>query len=301
MRISTAMLYQMGINRIGEAQGALARTQQQVATGRRIVTPADDPIGASNAVNVAASDAQNQQYAANRSLAKSALALEDGTLAGVTELIQNVKATVIAAGNPTLGNAERGFMAADLAGQLQQLMGLANATDANGDYLFAGFQSKTAPYVANPLTGADYQGDSGSRALQVSVGRQLPVADPGSAVFGSLFADINALIGVLQTPVTDSASAAALNAGLATANGAMAAGLDQVLTVRAAVGSRLAELDALDAVGADLHTQFQRTLSELQDTDYNQAISTLSQQQTTLEAAQKSYVKVMGLSLFNFL
>jgi flagellar hook-associated protein 3 FlgL len=301
MRISTGMIYQMGIARIGEAQSALARTQQQVATGRRIVTPADDPVGAAGAVNVAATDAQNSQYAANRALARSALALEDGTLAGVTELIQNVKATVIAAGNPTLGNAERGFMAADLKGQLQQLIGLANSVDANGDHLFAGFQSQTPPYVANTATGADYQGDANARALQVSVGRQLPVADPGTAVFGSLFQDLNTLINVLSTPVVDAPSAAALNSGLATAGGALDAGLDRVLTVRAAVGSRLAELDALDSVGSDLHTQFQRTLSELQDTDYNQAISTLSQQQTTLEAAQKSYVKVMGLSLFNFL
>jgi flagellar hook-associated protein 3 FlgL len=77
--------------------------------------------------------------------------------------------------------------------------------------------------------------------------------------------------------------------------------LDNALTVRASVGSRLKELDALDNAGEDRNLQYSQVLSDLQDLDYTQALTQLSQQQITLEAAQRSFVTVSGLSLFNFL
>ncbi len=402
MRISTSMMYDMGIARIGEQQSALARTQQEVATGRRIVTPSDDPIGASSAMNVSGSDAQNSQFSVNRSSAISSLALEDGILQGVTELIQDVKTSVIAVGNPMVGDTERGFMATELRARFEQLLGYANSTDGTGNYLFSGYQSGTVPFSASG-TSAAYAGDAGNRQLQVASGRQLAVNDSGLDVFQniragngsfttaaaagntgsglvstgsvldpasltrhdyqinfsvvagvttysvvdttagstlssgnpytsgnaiafdglqfevsgspangdqfsvapspnqSIFQTIGDLIDLLSTPVVGAAGAASLNNGLTAANSNLDNALDNVSTVRAAVGSRLNELDALGVVGDDLHIQYQKTLSELQDTDYNTALSTLAQQQTSLEAAQKSFVKVMGLSLFNYL
>jgi len=74
-----------------------------------------------------------------------------------------------------------------------------------------------------------------------------------------------------------------------------------VLTVRASVGSRLRELDSLNSAGSSRDIQYSQTLSQLQDVDYAKAISQLTQQQTTLQAAQQSFVKIAGLSLFNYL
>jgi flagellar hook-associated protein 3 FlgL len=50
-----------------------------------------------------------------------------------------------------------------------------------------------------------------------------------------------------------------------------------------------------------LGLQFKQTLSELQDVDYNQAISDLVRQQTNLQAAQQTFSKVAGLSLFDYI
>ncbi|MDP1634649.1 MAG: flagellin, partial [Gallionellaceae bacterium] len=77
--------------------------------------------------------------------------------------------------------------------------------------------------------------------------------------------------------------------------------LDNVLNVRATLGLRLGEIDALQVAGENLGLQFKQTLSQLQDTDYNKAISDLTQQQATLQAAQQSFTKVSGLSLFNYM
>jgi len=78
-------------------------------------------------------------------------------------------------------------------------------------------------------------------------------------------------------------------------------GLDNVLTVRASLGSRMNEVDSLKAAGDDLELSFKATLSQLQDVDYNKGISDLNQQQLSLQAAQKSFAQISGLSLFDYL
>jgi flagellar hook-associated protein 3 FlgL len=396
------MMHSMAVARINDQQSALARTQQALSTGKRINAPSDDPIGAASVLTVSGIDAQNTQFSTNRSTAKSTLSEEDGILQGVTELIQNVQAAVVTARNGTLSDKDRGFIAADLRGQLEQLLGLANSRDGAGNYFFSGYQSQTAPFSATG-TSAQYSGDSGSRQLQVAAGQQMAVSDSGLDVFQniragngtfttaatatntgsglvnagsvvapasltqhdyqinfsvaggvttysvldsttsttlssgnaytsgnaisfdgmqfnvsgspangdqfkvtpspnqSLFQTMSDLIKVLSTPATGTAATASLHNGLTAAHSALDNALDSILTVRASVGSRLNQLDALDAVGSDLHLQYQQTLSSLQDTDYNLALSTFSQQQLSLEAAQKSFAKVMGLSLFTYL
>ena len=74
-----------------------------------------------------------------------------------------------------------------------------------------------------------------------------------------------------------------------------------MLSVRAEVGSRLKEIDTLDSAGDDLDLQYASTLSGLQDLDMVKAISLFSQQQITLQAAQKSFTSISGLSLFNYI
>lgn len=301
MRISTQTLYETGAARLSELQSGLARTQQQISAGRRVLTPADDPVAAARALEVTQSQSINTQHGVNRQNAKSALGAVEGTLSGVTELLQDVKTTVIAAGNPTLSDTERGFMATELRGRLDELLGLANSRDALGNYLFSGFQTTTPAFSRDPVSGAvQYDGDQGQRLIQVDSTRQMAVSNPGQAVFQGggqdVFATLNALIVQLETPGT-----AGLDATLATANGDLDLALNNVLTVRASLGSRLQEIDALDSVGEDRKLQYSQTLSELQDLDYAQALTQLSQQQLTLEAAQKSFVKTSGLSLFNFL
>ncbi|MDP1929035.1 MAG: flagellar hook-associated protein FlgL [Thiobacillus sp.] len=307
MRISTQLLFETGANRIGDLQNRLQKTQEQIASGRRILTPSDDPVAATRALDVTQTQSINNQYAVNRQHAKNTLGQVEGTLTGVTSLMQDVKSTIIAAGNGTLSDAERGFMASELNGRLEQLLGFANSRDATGNYLFSGFQSNTAAFaqtVPPAAPGVVYNGDSGVQKLQVDATRQMAINTPGSTVFqgggqggaGDIFQTLTDLVALLNVPGT-----ANLTTGLATANSNLDLALDNVLTVRASVGVSLQELDTLDNVGADRNLQYSQILSELQDLDYTQALTQLSQQQITLEAAQKSFVKTSGLSLFNFI
>ena len=78
-------------------------------------------------------------------------------------------------------------------------------------------------------------------------------------------------------------------------------GLENILSTRASVGSRLQEIESLENMGEDLDIQYEQRLSELQDVDFAKAISDLNRQQIYLEAAQKSFATVSGLSLFDFI
>jgi flagellar hook-associated protein 3 FlgL len=304
MRISTQQIYEGGAARIGEIQSALYKTQQQVATGRNMLAPSDDPVAAARALDVAQSQSINTQFASNRVHARNTLGFVEGTLAAVTDLLLEVKTAVITAGNPLNGDTERGFIATELRGRFEAILGLANTRDAQGNALFAGFRSDAVAFVES-AAGATYQGDLGQQRVQVDANRHMAMNSPGETVFQGggqdIFQTLKGLIGLLQTPVVTAADSAALAAGLATANADLELAFDNVLTVRASLGTRLQELDALDSAGTDRDVQYSAILSEIQDLDYAKALTRLSQQQTTLEAAQQSFVKTSALSLFNYI
>ncbi|MDH6184126.1 flagellar hook-associated protein FlgL [Polaromonas sp. CG_23.6] len=126
-----------------------------------------------------------------------------------------------------------------------------------------------------------------------------PAKNAGTDVFSA----INDAIKALKTPVDNggpAAQAKVLNA-LGTANRKVTNAHDNVLTVRASVGSRLQELDALGATGDSRTLNDKSSLSNLQDLDYASAISEFYQRQTALQASQQTFVKVQQIALFNYL
>lgn len=304
MRISTNTIYQSGISKISDLQAEQSRLQTQVATGRRILTPSDDPIGSARALKLTQSQSINAQYTDNQGAAQTKLGMEDNTLQSVSDTLLSIKSSLIAAGNGSYSDTERGFVAAELQGSLDNLIALANTTDGAGHYIFSGSQTGTIPFVKT-ATGASYQGDSLQQKLQVSASRQLEVNDAGNAIFqaggSDIFKSLTDVITLLKTPVTDATSAAALTSGLNSAQSGLVNTLDTVLTTRAMVGTRMKELDALTNFGNEADLQYAQSLSGIQDLDYAKALSDISQQQTILTAAQKSFVSITGLSLFDLI
>ena len=222
----------------------------------------------------------------------------------MTNLLVSAQSTLVSAGNGSLSNTERSYIATELKGTLDSLVGLANTQDASGNYLYSGSQSSTAPFVATS-TGANYVGDSNQQLLQVDTQRQMAVNTTGDNIFqangNDVFATLSNLVTLLNTPITDAASSATLNAGLTAATNSLKGSVDNVLNVRADVGAKLNEIDSLNTAGSDRSLQYSKSLSDLQDTDYASALSDLAKQQTIMDAAQKSFVQVTSLSLFKLL
>lgn len=305
MRISTNTLYQSGLSKINDLQSQQSLLQQKISTGKRILTPSDDPVASARALELTFSQGVNTKFADTRKTADTRLGLLESSLTGVTNLLVSAQSSLVAAGNGVLSNQERGFIAAELNHSLEELLGFANTRDASGNFLYAGFKTSTKPFVPT-ATGATYVGDSNLQLLQVDSQRQLAVNVTGDNVFqangtNDVFATLSNIITLLNTPITNTATQATFTAGLATAIGNLQGSLDNVLNVRASIGGALNELDALNLAGNDRDLQYSKSISELQDLDYASALSELSKQQTIMEAAQKSFVTTTSLSLFSFM
>lgn len=182
MRVSSSTIFDTNVAMLNLQQSAMLHTNQQVASGRRMLTPADDPAAAANALLVAQADGTNTQFTTNRNAAKSSASMAEAILQNVTTLLTDVKTTTVQAGNGALSPADKQSIATELQGRLDQLVALANSTDGTGNYLFSGFQGRTIPFV-NTALGVQYMADDGQRMVQVSSSRQLAASDSGADIF----------------------------------------------------------------------------------------------------------------------
>jgi flagellar hook-associated protein 3 FlgL len=184
MRISTKSIYDNGVAQMNSLQAAQARTQQQLSTNRRMLTPSDDPVASARALEVTQAQSINAQMVTNRNNAKTLLGQEELVLKTTNELIADAKDLMVKAGNSALTDADRGTLAVELEQRLNDLIAQANFSDGAGGYLFSGFKTATQPYSPT-ATGAVFAGDDGQRQLQVGPSRFLAVGDTGTAVFDS--------------------------------------------------------------------------------------------------------------------
>ncbi len=182
MRVSTRQFQQIAIDGILDRQRELSRTQQQMVTGKRILTPADDPVAATRIHSFRESIDILEQYQANAAQVKNRLGLEESTLKGVVDTIQRVRELAVAGASGALSGAGRQSIAKEVYTRLEALLGLANTMDANGEYLFGGNRSGAPPFTESGA-GVRYLGDDGRRRLQIGPDFSVPNSDPGSDVF----------------------------------------------------------------------------------------------------------------------
>src|SRR4029453_19001715 len=182
MRVASAGLYRQVLDAIGRNQSDIARLQLQVATGKRMLAPSDDPSGTVRGMHLRNAIEQLAQFQANGARAAQRLGLEDNTLQQVVDTLQRVSELAVQSQNDTETDETRGIVTTELRSILDQLVQLANSTDGEGEYLFAGYKSNDAPFVLG-ASGVSYLGDQSQRMLQIGPSRQVAAGDPGSAVF----------------------------------------------------------------------------------------------------------------------
>jgi flagellar hook-associated protein 3 FlgL len=182
MRISTSLLYATGAGTLTRQQSDLMTLQQQLSTGKRVLTPSDDPVAASEALLVSQSVARNDQQKINQQTADSSLANLDSQLGAVNDIVQYVRDRAIQAGNGGLTAPDKQAISVDVKSQFDALLNLANTKDANNEYLFSGYKGDTQAFTGN-INGVSYQGDQGERTVQVSNTRLMSTSAAGDQVF----------------------------------------------------------------------------------------------------------------------
>lgn len=438
MRISTIQAFNSSVSGMQKNYANVTRTQEQISTGKRILTPADDPVASVRLLQLSQEEALNAQYTSNNTAAQNSLYSEEATLSSIGTVLQRIREIAVQAGNGALDSTDRDSLGTELQQREDELLSLMNGKDASGHYLFGGSQSDQQPFVRNPDGSYTYLGDEGKTNVQVASSTFIALGDNGKDLFENVFnanrvSTNHATVGVnadgtLSTgrislglvtdknaydttfpasnppaatdgigihflnstdyvvydqatlpvgfnwatynPVTPPAgqlTTGAIDTNTASTDfisyggvkvqidgvpqtgddflvnrkpdeekrsllntvsdlrkalqgsgdtqedarvirDAAAVGisnLDAVYTkvdaVRGSIGARLNTLDSTGDFIADVSLVNKAVKSDLEDLDYADAISRLSLQSTILSAAQQSYVKISGLSLFNFI
>ena len=194
MRISTSMIYNVNVANINRQQSSVLHTQQQLSTGRRVVSPSDDPVAAARALEVSQSIARVELQTKNQGTAMDALKNLDSQLGAIGEVLDYVRERVVQAGNGSLSVEDKQAIATDIRAQFDSLLNLSNTRDAEGEYLFSGYMGDTQPFSGN-IASVAYQGDQGVRTLQISNTRHIPTSVSGN----ELFMNISSVNGAFST------------------------------------------------------------------------------------------------------
>lgn len=186
MRISTLQAFNNGVQGLQRNYANAIRTQEQISTGNRILTPADDPVASVRLLQLEQQQNVLTQYNDNLTAAKNSLNQEEVTLNSVNTVLQRVQELAVRAGNGALSVEDRQSIAAELREREDELLGLMNTKNARGEYLFSGFQGKAEPFVRNADGSYSYQGDEGQRKLEIASSLDVAISDNGKKVFQSV-------------------------------------------------------------------------------------------------------------------
>lgn len=300
MRISTSQIYHQGVTAMLDTQASMAKTQLQLATGERILAPSDDPSAATRVLQLGQIIEQTAQYQRNADYADTRLGLEETVLIEVGDILQRARELAVRANNDTLSAGDRGAIAAEVRTTIDALVQLGNTQDASGEYIFAGFQVGAEPFSHDGFGNFTYAGDQGQRELQIGSNRQVTIGNPGDEVFMRVddgFGGTSDMFSALYDFATD------LEANNPSTNTItrIDSALDAMLTVRSSIGARMNTIDSQRNANDSFSLLMEQNRSELKDLDYAEAVSRFEQQLLALQASQQSFIKVEGLSLFNYL
>jgi flagellar hook-associated protein 3 FlgL len=287
MRITTRMLSDDATRQLQASTEAMSKAQEQVATTKRLNRPSDDPSQARTAVNLREAIAELTQYQRNIDVADRTLSATDAALGSAGEILQRARELSVQGANGSLSPLDRQQLGIEVGQLLGGLVEQANAKSA-GSYLFSGFRTDTAPYVA---AAGPYLGDHGVILARTAPNTALQINVTADVAFGPALAALSTLQAELAagTPVSG-ATITAIDGGI-----------DAVIAARGQTGARQNRIEETSSFLDGSLLASQKLLSGLEDADMTEAISNLSQRQATYEAALRVNARVMQTTLLDVL
>lgn len=270
-------------------------TLAQMASGKRVAKPSDDPAAAGSLVQVLSQSSQIDTYTQNATTLQSNLQLADSTLSSVVTALERASSLGINAANVTLSDSDRSAIAEELQGIQQQVLSLAN-TSSQGTFLFAGTASTAKPFLADNTSssGVTYAGNNETNSVEISAGYQVQTSVSGSDLFlnasGNVFQSLQDLITAVQS-----------NNGIETASNAVGQARSELSAQQVFYGNVMNQLTANSTVLQNESTQLSTRENTLSAADLAQAATQLVSLQTSVNAVMSAASKTMGNSLFDYL
>ena len=308
MKISTSWAQQLSLNSILDRQAQLSKTQMQLANGKKLQTPSDDPAAAARVIDLNQSINRAEQYQKNINAVRQRLTFEDGLLQNAVDILQRIRELGIQGMSDTNSPNDRSNIATEMEELNHQLVAIANTRNANGEYLFAGYKSDNQPFIQVPPPGGGYAygGDSNQRNIQIGTDRLIADGNAGDSVFGAptgssppsgpspgidnIFEAIDKFVADLRNNAPQSSSMADISSAI-----------NRMANTRSTIGVRLNVLDSQESINSDHVLNLKTVLSETEDVDFAEAISQFNLKTVALQAAQQAFAQVQKLSLFNLL
>ena len=337
-RMSSMQLHQGSLDVILDAQARLQRTQEELASGKRILSPSDDPVAAAQISSLRSELSRIETFQRNIDLATSELASTETTIATAEDILNRARDLAVRASNASMDETAKRGIATEIDSLRDQLLALANTKNASGEYVFAGFASNAEAFsdetrnindgdwvdigtglpVNNDFaTQVTFEGDANARVINIAPGVTIATRLTGEAVFGqSVFDQDNDVLsafealgvlakgirGALPTP-PDTSPLGDVDAQSVIDAGltGIDAALERLSDSRTDIGVRLNQLDDQQALNSNFTLKLEESMSSLEDLDFTKAVTEMNLQMVALQAAQQAYTKTQSLSLFNYL
>lgn len=290
MRVSNALMADNIKSYLAKQTEGLLKTQEQIASGKRINRLSDDPIGMGQVLAYRKSISKLDQFNENITSAQLHLDSVEDILAAVTELLEDAKG--IAA---DLDGEMRAMLADQVVNIRDQVFQLANSR-VNGNYVFAGDLTDTQPFELDTATGAySYVGDSGDKEVMIGEGLQVSIEADGSQVFQGV-ADVFQVLNDLEDELrADNADGVTAQLPLLYD---IVEGLNGTRAVNAGQSNRL---EATKNYNQAFKVNVSDLLSRVEDTDVVEAAINLQLQQTQYESTLATAAKIISPTLMDFL
>lgn len=309
MKISTSQFFNRAVSQMTDRQVSLSTIQAQLADGKKIVKPSDDPAVAGSLLRIRSMVDRQDRHLDGLVAAKNRLGAEEAALKSSADIVMRIKELALTASNDTYDGANREAIAIEIEGLAEQMLSLANARDTQGNYLFGGARVREQPFIRNSEGVVVYRGDETQFKIAVGDYRELKLNRSGTHVFGPLPR-------ASEDPDAKVSNSVSLFDGLDQLSTAIRKGdhpgmnqgigdLDRImnrLTFNISdVGTDLYVAEVQTEVVEETQIQLKSVLSNAQDLDYADAVTKMQKQMLSLEAAQRSFSQISQLNLFDYI
>jgi flagellar hook-associated protein 3 FlgL len=280
-----------------QSQTAVNTTLQEVATGKSVNVPSDNPAASATMVQNTIETANVDQYTQNVSGTLSMLQTADSSIGSVVTSLTQAVSLGTEGANGTTNATDLQEIATQVQGILASVVAQAN-TAYQGAYLFGGTETSSPPYTASSssASGYAYNGNSDTNSVAVGDDMNVQVNLPGSQIFSNSNSDV---LGSLSTLV--SALQSGNSSQIQTATSGVTTALNNVTEQRVFYGNAESQLNLQETSLQQETVNLTSQASSLIDVNEAQAATELSQAETTDNAAEAAAAKVLPDTLLSFL
>ncbi len=297
MRTTFASVARETENAIETAGKRLAYFQKQVASGKRVSSPSDDPDAAMRAVSARGEQAVLERYSQAAVTTSARLTVIDSTLSGIVNTLSRAQVAVTSASGTSVSVAQRDAAVRELTGLRDALFEDLNLS-YQGTQIFSGSATTTAPFTKNGSgVVSSYAGNGTEVSVDVDRGRSVAVTFDGSRITQG--ADTADVFAVFESTIA--AAATGDSAALADGMAALKRAFVRATSVQGEVGNALRTIEMDEE---RLRVQQETTaarISKLEDADMTKAISGMTQADTSYRAALGASATALRVSLLDYL